>query len=50
MKYINQIAIAALLLLGVVGLYAQETPIASGGEATGSGGTASYLFGTFYGR
>ena len=45
MKHIKQIASAAFLLLGLGGLQAQETPIASGGEATGSGGTASYAVG-----
>ena len=35
----------AFLLLGLGGLHAQESPTATGGEATGSGGTASYTVG-----
>ncbi|PHR71933.1 MAG: hypothetical protein COA67_05610 [Lutibacter sp.] len=35
----------AFLLLGLGGLHAQESPIATGGEATGTGGTASYSVG-----
>jgi len=35
----------AFLLLGLGGLHAQESPTASGGEATGTGGTASYSVG-----
>jgi len=35
----------ALLLLGIGGLHAQESPTATGGEATGTGGTASYSVG-----
>jgi len=34
-----------MLLLGLGGLYAQESPTAAGGEASGSGGTASYSVG-----
>ena len=33
------------MLLGLRGLYAQESPTATGGEATGTGGTASYSVG-----
>lgn len=36
---------AAFLLLGLGGLYAQESVNGSGGEATGTGGTASYSVG-----
>ncbi len=35
----------AFLLLGLGGLHAQESPTAAGGEATGTGGTASYSVG-----
>lgn len=35
----------AFLLLGIGGLQAQESPTATGGEATGAGGTASYSVG-----
>jgi len=35
----------AFLLLGLGGLYAQQSPTATGGEATGTGGTASYSVG-----
>jgi len=35
----------AFLLLGLGGLHAQESPTATGGEATGTGGTASYSVG-----
>ena len=45
MKQIKQIVSAAFFLLGLGGLQAQEAPIASGGEATGTGGTASYAVG-----
>ncbi len=36
---------AALIALSITGLHAQETVPASGGEATGSGGTSSYTIG-----
>lgn len=35
----------SFLLLGIGNLYAQETTTATGGEATGTGGTASYSIG-----
>ncbi len=34
-----------ILLLGLGGLYAQESPTAAGGEASGGGGTVSYSVG-----
>ncbi|MEM9722082.1 MAG: T9SS type A sorting domain-containing protein [Bacteroidota bacterium] len=45
MKHIKQIASAVFLLLGLGRLQAQETPVASGGDAIGSGGTVSYAVG-----
>ena len=39
------IASVAFLLLGLGGLQAQESPTATGGDATGTGGTASYSVG-----
>ncbi len=33
------------LLLSLGGLYAQESPVTTGGQATGTGGTASYSVG-----
>ena len=45
MKYKKTITSVAFLLLGLGGLHAQESPTASGGEATGTGGTASYSVG-----
>ena len=45
MNHIKRLASAAFLLLGLGGLQAQEIPIASGGDAIGSGGTASYAVG-----
>ena len=43
----KKLKLSAVLLLGLVmiGLQAQETIPASGGKASGSGGTASYSFG-----
>ena len=35
----------AFILLGLVGLHAQESPTASGGDASGSGGTAAFSVG-----
>lgn len=35
----------AFILLGLGGLHAQESPTASGGDATGTGGTSSYSVG-----
>ena len=37
-----------VLLLSAGGIHAQESPTASGGEATGSGGTASYSIGQVF--
>ena len=45
MKNKKTIASVAFLLLGIGGLYAQETVPATGGDATGSGGSASYSVG-----
>ena len=45
MKHKKTFMIAVFVLLGLGGLYAQESPIATGGEATGTGGTASYSVG-----
>ncbi|PCI93223.1 MAG: hypothetical protein COB15_16755 [Flavobacteriales bacterium] len=45
MKLKNTITSAAFLLLGLGGLHAQESINGSGGEATGTGGTASYSVG-----
>ena len=45
MKHKKTMTSFAFLLLGLGGLQAQESPTAAGGEATGSGGTASYSIG-----
>ena len=45
MKHKEKLASVAFLLLGLGGLYAQEKPTASGGEATGNGGSSSYSVG-----
>ncbi len=45
MKHKNTMMSAAFLLLGLGGLQAQENTIATGGEATGAGRTASYSVG-----
>ena len=45
MKHKNTITSVVFVLLGLGGLHAQESPTASGGEATGAGGTASYSLG-----
>jgi hypothetical protein len=45
MKRTKPIASIAFLLLGLGGLHAQETLTTTGGEATGTGGTASYSLG-----
>jgi hypothetical protein len=45
MKHKKTITSIAFLLLGLGGLYAQESPTTAGGEATGTGGTASYSVG-----
>ena len=45
MKHKKTIFSVAFLLLGLVGLHAQESPTATGGEATGVGGTVSYSLG-----
>ena len=41
----NKIMSVALLFFGLGGLHAQESVNGSGGEATGTGGTASYSLG-----
>ena len=45
MKHKKIITSVVFLLLGLGGLHAQENTTAAGGEATGSGGTASYSVG-----
>ena len=45
MKHKKTITSVAFLLLGLGGLHAQESPTAAGGDATGTGGTASYSVG-----
>jgi hypothetical protein len=45
MKHKKTITSVAFLLLGLGGLHAQESLTAAGGEATGTGGTASYSVG-----
>tara|TARA_B110000495_G_scaffold198216_1_gene209664 strand:- start:26 stop:502 length:477 start_codon:yes stop_codon:yes gene_type:complete len=45
MKQKKTIASVAFILLGLGGLHAQESPTATGGEATGTGGTTSYSVG-----
>ena len=45
MKHKKTITSIAFLLLGLGGLHAQEIPTATGGEATGTGGTVSYSVG-----
>jgi len=45
MKTKNTITSVVFFLLGIGGLYAQESPTTTGGEATGTGGTASYSVG-----
>jgi hypothetical protein len=39
---------AFLLLLAGLGIHAQELPVTSGGESTGSGGTVSYSIGQVF--
>ena len=45
MKHKKTIASVAFLILGLGGLHAQESTIASGGEATGASGAVSYSLG-----
>jgi hypothetical protein len=45
MKHKKSFMSAAFLFLGLGGLHAQESVNGSGGEATGTGGTASYSIG-----
>jgi hypothetical protein len=45
MKHKKTITSFAFLLLGLGGLQAQESPTSAGGEATGTGWTASYSLG-----
>ena len=45
MKHKKAITSITFLLLGLGGLHAQETVTTSGGDATGTGGTASYSVG-----
>lgn len=45
MIHTKKIVSIGFLLLGLGGLHAQESPTASGGEATGLGGTTNYSIG-----
>ncbi len=45
MKHKKTITSVVFILLGLGGLHAQETVTTSGGDATGTGGTASYTVG-----
>ena len=45
MKHKKTITSVAFLLMGLGGLHAQENAVATGGDATGSGGTSSYSVG-----
>ena len=45
MKHYKALMSIVILLLGLGGLHAQESPTATGGEATGTGGTVSYSVG-----
>ena len=45
MKHKKTITSIAFLLLGLGGLHAQEALPATGGEATGAGGSSSYTVG-----
>ncbi len=45
MKYRKTITSVAFVLLGLGGLHAQENTVATGSEATGSGGSSSYTVG-----
>jgi len=45
MQHKKTITSVAFLLLGLGGLHAQESPTASSGDATGSGGTVAYSVG-----
>jgi hypothetical protein len=45
MKHKKTITCAAFLLLGLSAVQAQESPTTTGGEATGTGGSASYSVG-----
>jgi len=45
MRHSRIITTALFVLLGTAGLYAQETVPATGGDATGSGGSSSYTIG-----
>jgi hypothetical protein len=45
MKHKKQKLLAAIILLGTGSVFAQESPVNSGGNATGSGGSASYSVG-----
>ena len=45
MKHKKTIASVAFLLIGIGGLHAQESVNATGGDATGSGGTVAYSVG-----
>ena len=45
MNHKNSITSIVFLFLGLGVLYAQESPVASGGEGTGVGGTTSYSVG-----
>ena len=45
MKHLRTITTALLILLGTAGLHAQVTVPATGGDASGTGGTAAYSIG-----
>ena len=45
MRHLRTITGALLILLGTVGLHAQETVPATGGDASGSGGSVAYSIG-----
>tara|TARA_B100000809_G_scaffold241111_1_gene264022 strand:+ start:1267 stop:1749 length:483 start_codon:yes stop_codon:yes gene_type:complete len=45
MRHLKTTLAALFALLATIELHAQESPTASGGEATGAGGTASYSVG-----
>lgn len=45
MRHLRTITNALLILLGTAGLLAQETVLATGGDASGTGGTVAYSIG-----
>ena len=48
MRHSRIITTALFVLLGTAGLYAQETTTTTGGDASGTGGTASYSVGQVF--